>query len=162
MTGHVVSRLNYDELPGLEDTYLEDSFVREIVETDDYTSFTLVVALTPNHPAYESPAPKEPHSYRTATLTFPNIRARTWHTRTLQPFTDADSAVDYGNIDRLTFDSDGVYRLEGEWGNVEIRSDPPVLLILHPETHERRHLRKAYAAWIEGKPAEREKKHAHE
>jgi hypothetical protein len=143
--------LNYDQLPGLEGIYLEDSFVREIVETEDYTSFTLIAALSPDHPAYEEPAPKEAHRYRVAVLTFPSVRARTWHIRTTERFTDADGAVDYGNIDRFTAGGDGVYRLEGEWGRVEIRSGPPELVVVHQDAYEHRQLREAYAAWIEGK-----------
>jgi hypothetical protein len=124
--------------------------VREIVETDAYTSFTLMAALTPEDPSYEQPAPKEPHRYRMATLTFPNIRSRTWHARTMQPLTDADGAVDYGNIDLFTADRDGVYCLEGEWGKVAIRSDPPEFLVLHHESREHYALRKDYAAWLGG------------
>jgi hypothetical protein len=149
--GAELPELKYDELPGLEDVYLEDSFVREIVETDTYTSFTLMAALRPGHPSYGEPAPKEQHRYRMAALTFSEIRSRTWHARTMERFTDADTAVDYGNIDRFTVDSHGVYRLEGEWGSVEIRSDPPELLVLCAETHERGVLRSAYEAWMSGK-----------
>ena len=141
----------YGELPGLEDVCLEDSFVREIVETTVDTSFALTVALTPEHPDYETPAPKEAHRYRTALLTFPNVRAKTWLARTHVTFTDADGAVDHGNIDRFTIDGDGLYRLAGEWGEIALRSDPPELLVLHPETHEHRDARRRYAAWLAGR-----------
>jgi hypothetical protein len=144
------AELNYDELPGLEGLYLEDSFVREIVETDDSTRFTLVAALTPEHPAHDDPVTPEAHCYRLATLTFPNLRARTWHARTTDRFVDADEGVDLGNIDRFTAGEDGVYRLEGEWGSVELRSDAPELALLHRESFEHKDRRKAYAAWIEG------------
>jgi hypothetical protein len=141
--------LSYENLPGLEDVCLEDSFVREIVETDDYTSLTLLAALTRDHPARHRARPTDAHSYVTATLTFPNVRARVWRARASQRFVDAEGAVDYGNVDR--FESDrGAYVLEGEWGTVEIRSDPPELLILHPETHAHDDHRRAYAAWIGG------------
>jgi hypothetical protein len=142
--------LNYDELPGLEDVYLEDSFVREIIERSDSTSFSLMAALAPEHPDYESPARREAHRYRMATLTFAGVRARTWHVRTMEPFTDADGGVDYGNIDRFTADCNGFYLLEGEWGRVEIRSRSPELVILQREPREHRTFRKKYAAWIEG------------
>jgi hypothetical protein len=152
------AELNYDELPGLEGLYLEDSFVREIVETEDFTRFTILAALTPGHPAYDDQVPTEAHCYRLVTLTFRNLRARTWRARSTERFIDADEGVDYGNIDRFTAGKDGVYRLEGDWGSVEVRSDAPEVVVLHRESFEHRDLRKAYAAWIEGR---RLKSHAH-
>jgi hypothetical protein len=141
--------LTYDQLPGLEDVYLEDSLVREIVETESCTSFTLLIALTPDHPAYDGRAPTEAHAYRAATLTFPNVRARTWHARTSLRFADAETAVDYGNIDGFTADG-GAYRLEGEWGSLELWSDAPELSLVHPEPHGTRARAREYAAWIAG------------
>jgi hypothetical protein len=55
--------LNYDELAGLEEIYLEDSYVREIFEEERFTSFKLLAALTPEHPQYEEPALREPHCF---------------------------------------------------------------------------------------------------
>jgi hypothetical protein len=140
----------YAELPGLEGVYLEDSFVREIVDEPDFVRFVLLVALLPGHPWYERPEPKEPHCYRVATLTFPNVRGRTWLQRGSIAFTDADGAVDHGNVDVMGAEG-GRYRIEGEWGALVVRSDPPELRVHHPEPHERRHRRRAYAAWLEGR-----------
>jgi hypothetical protein len=146
--------MNYDKLPGFEDVYLEDSFVRAIFEDETSTRFMLLLALLPGHPLYEEPRPLEPHCFRTATLTFPRVRKRTWHVQGTdqEVFTDADGAVDYGNVDRFTAEADGSYRLSGEWGDLALHSDPPYIHTHHPETHAHREARRAYARWVGGGP----------
>lgn len=151
--------LNYDDLPGLEAVYLEDSFVREIVECESFTSFTLLAALTPDHPQYEAPRPREQHSYRVATLTFPNVRAITWHARGGQAFTDADGALDYGNVDCFVADPRGFYHLEGEWGSVDITSDAPELRLHHPVTVDHRRRVEELAEWVRGQPSDQLHRH---
>lgn len=150
--------LNYDELPGLEGVYLEDSYVRDIAESPLLLGFTLLVALGPDHPQYVRPRPGERHCYLAATLTFPDVRKITWHARHDREFFDADRARDLGNIDRFTAEPQGYYHLEGEWGSVDIASGAPQLDVLAPEPHARAHVREEYAAWIAGTPL---KKHAH-
>jgi hypothetical protein len=118
----------YHQLPGLQSVYLEDSYVTEIVETPDRLAFDLDAVLTEDHPLYQAPAPGEQYCYRPAQLIFPNVRRVSWLEHHLRPSTDAAGEVDYGNID-VFYKDDDTYHLEGDWGTVEVVSDPPVLVV---------------------------------
>ena len=118
--------MSYDQLPGFEHVYLEDSYVTGIEEQPDRLRFTLEVVLTVGHPLYRPPAPDEQYCYRPGALEFPALRRVTWTARHLRPFRDASGSVDYGNVDVFTA-RDGVYHLEGDWGSVEVVSGPPRL-----------------------------------
>ena len=144
-----VGRLNYTDLPGLEDVFLEDSLVRDIVETAEFVSFTLLVVLTPSHPAYERPPHLERHCFRTATLTFPRPRKVTWHERRDARFVDALGAVDLGNIDAFVATPLGHYRVEGDFGVVDIASLAAQLDLVAIETPSR--LAVELRAWVEGR-----------
>lgn len=146
-----VAMRSYSELPGLEDVNLEDSLVREIVETQNYVSFTLTVVLRPTHPCYGPPIPDERHCFRAGTLTFPHAVARNWTARAASAFVDGAGAVDWGNIDRFVADPRGFYHLEGEWGSVDITSGAPQLDVLATENAEHAQKRQELAAWIEGR-----------
>jgi hypothetical protein len=155
--------LNYDELPGLEDVYFEDSLVRDVVRSPTYLSFTLTAAIRPSHPSYEPPALGEKHCFRSATLTFPTVRSQTWHAHVTSGFTDAAGAVDYGNIDTFVADPKGFYHLEGEWGSVDLVSGAPQLDILSPESVAHAQRANELAAWITGRRlAEHGHGHDHE
>jgi hypothetical protein len=154
-----IGPLNYDELPGLEDVYLEDSFVRDIESTPSLLRFVLVAALTPAHPAYERPSPREQHCFRTAFLTFPDVRKTIWHARNEAAlYTDLAGAIDRGNIDRFTAEPDGHYHLEGDWGSVDVVSGAPLFELAAREAHARAHKREDLEAWITGV----KKPHGHE
>lgn len=117
----------YDQLPGLEHIYLEDSFLLGCSECADQVSFSLDLVLTLGHPDYTPARSGEQHCYRTGRLIFSGPTSVAWNRRDFaHPATDASGKIDYGAIDEMTL-TDGVYRLEGAWGEVEIRSDPPSL-----------------------------------
>jgi hypothetical protein len=147
-----VGPLNYDELPGLEDVYLEDSFVREVVQELTFLSFTLTAALAPSHPAYEPPPKGEKHCFRSAALTFPAVRRRIWHTPRRSGFVDAAGAVDYGNIDRFVAEPKGFYHLEGEWGSIDIESGAPQFDMISRDAPQHTQRAREFAAWLAGRP----------
>ncbi len=145
--------LNYDELPGLEDVVLEDSFVREIVEAPSGLRLVLMAALGPKHPYFDGVRSDEQHCYRPATLTFPDARVR-WHSRSALRFTDATGASDVGNIDRLVALPTGGYRLEGDFGALDVvRSRAPVFVVLSLSPGLRTYHRNALESWLRGGPA---------
>lgn len=112
---------NYSLLQGLAGVYLEDSYVLSISEVPDRFVFSLDAVLTPESPRYEPPKPDEQYCYALGLLVFDQVTAVRWVTRSPQQFTDADGAVDLGNIDSLSYDGD-VYTAEGDWGCVEIHA----------------------------------------
>ncbi len=129
-------RIPYHEFPGLEDVYLEDSYVLGVKEDPDRVVFDLDLVLTPGHAEYRPPRPDEQHDYRRAALEFPHVRSATWGERRFEPFTDATGQVDYGSID-LLYRNDRTYHVQGDWGDVDIESDLPVIRLVEgaPETH---------------------------
>jgi hypothetical protein len=117
----------YDELPGLEHLYLEDSYVLAIDENPDALHFDLEAVLTEQHPHYSPPKPDEQYSYRRVDLVFTAPKAVNWIKRIMKPFTDAGGEIDYGNIDSFTWEGDR-YELSGDWGHVIIDGPPPTIV----------------------------------
>ncbi|NEQ42464.1 MAG: hypothetical protein F6K00_02435 [Leptolyngbya sp. SIOISBB] len=116
--------LNYQQLPGLEKIYLEDSYVLGIEESEKHVKFSLELVLTEKHVAYTDPKPGEQYCYRNAFLHFENVSKANWIRKEMMSSTDAAGEIDYGNIDTMTF-TNGVYHLAGDWGEVEITSSKP-------------------------------------
>jgi hypothetical protein len=117
----------YYQIPGLENVYLEDSYVTAIKEAPRRLEIDLEAVLCEQHPLYRPPAPGEQHSYRTGRLVFADAERIHWIERHPKPFEDASGQIDYGNIDAMCA-MGGVYHLEGDWGQVEVASAPPVLV----------------------------------
>lgn len=119
-----MNAFQYYNVPSLKNVYLEDSYVIDIREGPVAIEFILDLVLTEFHSAYEPPAAGTQYCYRAAKLIFPNLKTVHWTRRSMRPAVDADSRVDYGNIDSLEV-SNGRYTMEGDWGRVEIVSDEP-------------------------------------
>ena len=62
-----------------------------------------------------------------ATLVFPNLRTVQWLKDTRKPNTDPDGSVDYGEFRSLDREENGNFRLQGEFGEIEIGSDQPFI-----------------------------------
>jgi hypothetical protein len=120
-----MERLNYWQFPGFENIYLEDSYVLSI---NDKTSIQILLeaVLTENHSLYTQPLPEEQYCYRRMSLNFPYPQTYDLVLNNISPIAEPDGSVDYGNIDEF-FSADGKYYLRGEWGELTIVSDPPLL-----------------------------------
>ncbi|WP_240505176.1 hypothetical protein [Nocardia mangyaensis] len=101
---------------------MEDSYVLAILETDSELKFDLDAVLTQKSPDYHAPLPGEQYCYQRGVLVFSAVQSRKWDSRSTQTFHDATGDEDLGNIDTFVFDG-GVYKLEGDWGEVELYSD---------------------------------------
>ena len=112
---------SYDDLPGLDVVYLEDSFVLAISESPHELVFELDAVLTPKSPAYAPPPENEQYCYRRGKLIFRSADI-TWLARSDARYTDASGAEDLGNIDVFTAQGHR-YHLEGDWGSVEIETN---------------------------------------
>lgn len=117
----------YCDLPGFDEVYLEDSFVTQLIETEEEVSFLLDLVLREAHPRYSPPPPDEQYCFRLARLTFANPKRVVWEKKDFRPAIDASGAVSYGNIDLMDRLEDGAYRLVGEWGSLLIAADPPAI-----------------------------------
>ncbi len=121
-----MERLNYWQFSGFENIYLEDSYVLSI-NAKTSIQILLEAVLTGNHSLYTQPLPGEQYCYRRMTVNFPHPQTYDLVLNNISPIADPDGSVDYGNIDDF-FSADGKYYLRGEWGELTIVSDPPILL----------------------------------
>ncbi|WP_206510407.1 hypothetical protein C5142_23005 [Rhodococcus sp. BGS-1C] len=112
---------NYSQLRGLAGVYLQDSYVLSISQAPGEFTFVLDAVLTPESTRYEPPKPGEQYCYARGRLVFADANDIKWVARSTGRYIDANGAVDLGNIDSLRFEQ-GVYKAEGDWGRVEIRS----------------------------------------
>ncbi len=117
----------YEDLPGFEHLYLEDSFVLGIDETASEVRFRVEAVLTKDHPQWIDSSPSEVNTYMQLTITFPQARNVWWEERSMRPIRGPDGDVDYGNIDAFRWDGSH-YQVAGEWGHVHIESDPPQII----------------------------------
>jgi hypothetical protein len=115
----------YDELPGLEHLYLEDSWVLAVEETAHELRFVVEAVLTETHAHWRPPRPGEQYCYHRVELVFSRPRSVEWLKRMEgPPAVDASGEVDFGNIDAFRWDA-SVFELEGDWGAVRVDGEPP-------------------------------------
>jgi len=122
-----MERLNYWQLPGFENIYLEDSYVLSINANTISIKILLEAVLTENHPLYTPALSGEQYCYRQMTVNFPHPQTYDLVLNNISAIADPDGSVDYGNID-VFFMADDKYYLRGEWGELTIVSDPPRLV----------------------------------
>jgi hypothetical protein len=124
-----MSATPYQQLPGLADYYLEDSYVLGIHLTGEALEFDIDIVLTDRHPEYRPPRADEQYCYRNGRLEFPDPRVVALvATDPIRPSTDATGQRDFGSIDGLEFEA-GRYRVTGVWGVIEVESGPPVVAL---------------------------------
>ena len=99
-------------LPGFDDVYFPDAYVLGIREGAAEITFELDV-----------------YPRGKARLVFPNVRAFRWVKKVMHPTAGLDPEPDYGSIDSLIF-KDSRYRIVGQWGELEIESDVPIMAFL--------------------------------
>ncbi len=122
-------QISYEQLPGFEHVYLEDSFVLSIQTTPHSATFLLNVVLLEGHPLYSRPRPNEQYYFRNAVLRFVSATSVKWIEQSMHPSTDASGEVDYGNIDIMYLEG-GEYHVAGEWGELRIVSPPPTIEVM--------------------------------
>lgn len=116
----------YYEWNDFEHVYLEDSFVLGIEELEEQVIFNLAVVLVESHPLYVTPKEDEQYCYKRGRIFFHNVESVRWINKNMQPATDANGEVDFGNIDVFELTVNGYY-LEGSWGEMTIKSSKPLL-----------------------------------
>ncbi|MGI5377901.1 hypothetical protein ACQEV2_27375 [Streptomyces sp. CA-251387] len=119
-------KVEYPQLAGFENLYLEDSFVLGIEATPARLALEVELVLTPQHPSYHPPGADEQNCYARAVIEFQNVRDLSWTGQGTPPALDASGDKDYGGIDTL-FWNGSVFHLEGDWGVIEVASAGPVV-----------------------------------
>ena len=119
-------KVNYYEFEGFENTFLEDSFVLDLMITPLIFSIKLELVLTPEHPLYQKPLPGEAHCYRKAQIIFPNVKSVVWRDKIQTAYRDATGDTDFGTLDGFIL-TDGIYKIDGDIGNIEVVSEAPKL-----------------------------------
>ena len=109
----------YYDLPELNHLYLEDSWVLDIKEENNYVEFLIEAVLTEEHPLYRTPFPQEQYYYQKVKICFSNARKIIWIEKTNVSYRDIDGEIDRGNIDAL-YQHGNYFYLEGDWGKLKI------------------------------------------
>lgn len=112
----------YYELPGLEQIYLEDSFVLGVEILPGTVKIQLDVVLREGHPSYVAPSADEQYCFRKGALRLEEVSEVTWRMPTGPPAVDASGDTDYGGIDSYEVD-DSVHRIIGEIGELNVTCD---------------------------------------
>lgn len=109
----------YYELPGLEQIYLEDSFVLGVEILPGSVKVQLDVVLREGHPSYVAAGEDEQYCFRKGVLRLEEVGEVTWHMPTGPPAIDASGDTDYGGIDSYKVDG-SVHRIVGEIGELTV------------------------------------------
>ncbi len=109
----------YYELPGLDQVYLEDSFVLGVTVHPGSVSMTLDVVLREGHPEFAEPRSDEQYCFRRGVLSFDPVSEIRWQMPKGVPAVDASGETDYGGIDEYLVDGN-THRLVGELGELVI------------------------------------------
>jgi hypothetical protein len=112
--------MEYYELAGFEEFYLEDSYVLDLSIGLAETRIRLEVVLRENHPDYAPPREGEQYCYRQAEIRFLGYTQVTLSNIQDISTTDLDGETDFGNID-IFRRSGEEYFLSGDWGDLSIR-----------------------------------------
>lgn len=107
-----------------ENVDLEDSWVLNWhVNTErQQLIFDLEASLWEGHQYYTAPLPEEYTCYKNAQLIFDNVSNidGLLSMENVKPTVDSDGSTDYGNIEGLRQGEKGIYKLDGEFGEVTV------------------------------------------
>jgi hypothetical protein len=109
---------SYEELNGLAEIVLEESYVLGVAAQPGELTFEVDFALTQEHPAYAPPPPSETECFRRGTLRFVGVERLVWEGQGAPPAIDASGESDFGHIDSFEWE-DGRYVINGDWGRIE-------------------------------------------
>ena len=127
--------VDYSRLPQLAAYDLENGWLLDVREGDSI-EFTMAAALTYAHPLNQRTLwakienalvrdlpPQFGPTWARILVVFPKVRSTKWIKRTMRPNVDPNGSIDYGSTEHFTVEGD-MSRLGGEWGELEIVSDP--------------------------------------
>jgi hypothetical protein len=119
----------WQELREFASVDLTESFVLTWQFTSGALLIDLDLFLCPAHPFYEKPRPSQGACFRPAEIQFPECTAVNG-VRSDAPdsdFSDIAGAVGSGKISDFRRIGEGSYQLSGEFGDIEISAERPIL-----------------------------------
>ena len=120
--------INWTELREFAGVDLEASYVLSWSMQGETLLIDLDVHLLPGHPFYETPRPSQKACIRAAIIEFPycaSIRTNDGNDGTSPAV--AASRLQMGKLGSLSVIADGRYELRGEFGNVQLEAERPLL-----------------------------------
>jgi len=117
-----MTALDWREIPELEYVDLQDSSVLSWSEIAHSLKFRLEASLWPGHADYSDPKPNEHTCYKIAELVFTNTFRvdGLLSMADVVPASNTDGSVDYGAIDTMQRDANGVWLICGDFGSVRV------------------------------------------
>lgn len=121
--------INWTALREFKAVDLTASFVLSWHLEGDALLLEIDVCLTPEHPFYESPRPSESACIRPGVLEFPYCVRLVAENRTAEKgaIGGLASCLAHGRIQGLRRIGDGIYELQGLFGEVTIHAERPIL-----------------------------------
>lgn len=120
--------INWTALREFAGVDLESSYVLSWSLQGESLLLDLDLQLSPQHPFYEKPRPSQKACIRAALLEFPFCEAvRTGPVTDRELPSDVVGRLPLGRISGLKVVVDGRYELSGEFGNVRIDAERPLL-----------------------------------
>jgi len=120
-------RIDWRQLREFAGVDLTQSFVLSWKFQADTLSIDIDLFLCAEHPFYERPRPAEKACIRPARIDFPWCDGLEWNDGKPDEPAEAAPRLPPGAITSLEVVGDGEYELLGEFGNVRIRAERPVL-----------------------------------
>lgn len=132
--------MHYSKLPQFEKYDLENGWLLDVREGDSF-EFRVDAALTSAHPIHQRtlwtkiwtktrdalirdlPPYQSTPLWAKIVIVFPKVKSANWIKRTMRPNVDPDGSIDYGSIEEFAVEGNTSH-LSGEWGELEIVSDP--------------------------------------
>ncbi len=123
-----MNEINWTALREFAGVDLEASYVLSWSMAGELLLLDLDVQLKPDHPIYEVPRPSQKACIRAATIEFPYCESMAVEGRDSEGSLGAlVKSLGSGRIDGLSVVADGQYELRGEFGNVQINAERPLL-----------------------------------
>ena len=124
--------IDWRQLREFADVDLEQSFVLSWHVESGALLVDIDLILTAGHPFYERPRPAEKVCIRPATIEFPFCEGLEWRGSTQGEPIDIAGNIDHGSIEGFRILSDGRYEINGEFGNVRVDAERPLLRLIAP------------------------------
>jgi len=120
---------DYFDWKDFSGVYLEDSFVRHIIESENQLVFDMEFVLTKEHPLFEQPKIGEQYCYHRGIIVFSGISSVNWIEKSNIIFHDANNEEDYGNIDVLRKINGDMYEINGDFGKLRVTSSRLTIIL---------------------------------
>ena len=120
--------INWTELREFAGVDLEASYVLSWSMHGELLLLDIDVYLLPDHPFYEVPRPSQKACIRAATIELPYCEAITTEGGDGEASpASVTNSLKLGRISGLSVVADGQYELRGEFGNVRVNAERPLL-----------------------------------